>query len=438
MTLAPGWQRPSLSPTGGFAAGLTRSELAARVCSFELIAVALTQKLAIPLGGGIRNQVALALVLHLGTMAYLAMRGCILVDRTRLAIYTLMLGLLFVTQARFVSSQEWSVTSLLLFSVIYASYTLIVPIERKDYIRIVNAYVTFSLVVGGLVWFNWATQIIGLGLTPNLQTLVPEEFLYREYNYINRLWWGPLQYKPNAIVFLETSHVSQFLAIAIIIEAAFFMRLHRLAFLGVSLLATFGGTGLSILLLTAPFFLPRLKAKAIIGLVVALPVALLFAWQIGIFDNAAKRLSEFDNSSASGNIRFIKPAEAVVDAAQELDTFLFGKGAGAMPKATADLSKTFAWAPYSKVIVEDGFLIFVIWMVLFCMTMFRLDIPVAVPWSLFVHFHLMNGALNVPMHSVYCLLLVGIYRFKEPAPAAEALEQPVAAMSAGRHSRHIK
>ena len=396
----------------------TQSKLVARVFSIELAFVVATQKLAIPLGS--KAQVAVALVLHLAAYGYLFSKGCLRIHPTRMLLFTVMMAAAFMFHARF-TMDDFSLTSVLLVFVILSFYVFVIPINREGYLSIVRAFIFIAVVAAGLVWTDWASQIVGLG-KPNLDKVIPYEFQYRDYNYMNRFWFGPIHFKPNGIVFLETSHASQFLATALVFEFIFFRRLRYLAILGISLLGTFGGTGLTILLLCSPFLLKELKGTGLLGLAVAAPIAALIAFQIGFFDNALRRMNEFDKANASGNIRFVMPVKAVAEAATgPVDTLLFGKGAGTMPRGANHGLASFAWAPYAKVVVEYGLIVALLWFVLTCAGVFRPGIPFVISWSLFVQYHFLNGALAVPIHTIYCLLLAGAFLIIDPE---EDLESP--------------
>jgi hypothetical protein len=394
-----------------------QSKLIARVFSIELALVVLTQKLAIPLGS--KAQVAVALIIHVAAYGFLFAKGCLRIHPTRMLLFVAMMAAAFMFHARF-NLDDFSLTSVLLVFVILSFYVFIIPIDREGYLSIVRTFILIGVVAAGLVWVDWASQIVGLG-KPNLDKIIPYDFQYRDYNYMNRFWFGPIHYKPNGIVFLETSHASQFLATALVFEFIFFRRLRYLAILGVSLLGTFGGTGLTILLFCSPFIVKELKGTGLLGLAVAAPIAALIAFQIGFFDNALRRMDEFDKTNASGNIRFVMPVKAVAEAATgPFDTLLFGKGAGTMPRGSNHGLASFAWAPYAKVVVEYGLIVAMLWFALTCAGVFRPGIPFVISWSLFVQYHLLNGALAVPIHTIYCLLLAGAFLIIEPDEDAES------------------
>ena len=136
---------------------------------------------------------------------------------------------------------------------------------------------------------------------------MPERIVYLHYNYIQPIHWGSPWMKPNAIFFLETSHISQFIAMAIVIELTCFFRLRYLAFFGAALLSTFGGTGMLTLLASLPFVLGRVPKGVILAGILLLPVFYLGADAIGLLDNVKNRSTELSargpplRSGPSGN-----------------------------------------------------------------------------------------------------------------------------------------
>src|SRR5690606_30161627 len=140
--------------------------------------------------------------------------------------------------------------------------------------------------------------------------------------------------------------------------------------------------------------------------ILALPIAYIGASSIGLTSNIESRIGEFGARGTSGEMRFSRPAEAVVDAmfGDETDLFI-GKGAGSMPKGQSQLGANFAWAPYSKVFVEYGIVAFAFWALLIITAMFGHGVPFAISWVVFLQYQFMNGSLNVPLHTIYAALL---------------------------------
>lgn len=405
MTLAA----DALRPTPADAAPRTRAsdmDFIVKVFTIEMAVVVVTQKIAVPIGGAATSQVALALLIHAGVLVLLALRGVL-----RIANHSLLLFLGFTAVAGFsavvLGNPNYSAASLLLLIIISAFYVFRVHLDWEHYLKWLANFQLIAVAAAGLLFFNWATQFVGLGLI-DLNSIVPRRLLYLHYNYIQPIHWGSPWMKPNAVFFLETSHISQFIAMAIVIELTCFFRIRYLAFFGAALLCSFGGTGMMTLALTAPFLLGRVPKGLLLAGILALPIAYMGASAIGLTSNIESRIGEFGARGTSGEMRFSRPAEAVVDAmfGDETD-LIIGKGAGAMPKGQSAKGANFAWAPYSKVFVEYGIVAFICWALLILTTMFGHGVPFAISWVVFVQYQFMNGSLNVPLHTIYAMLLAG-------------------------------
>jgi hypothetical protein len=156
---------------------------------------------------------------------------------------------------------------------------------------------------------------------------------------------------------------------------------------------------------------------------------LIVAAQIGVLDNFTERVTEFGQEKSSGYNRFVLPAMTAAEAlGRDGLGGLFGSGAGTIP--AGDPSKGgfngFAWSPYAKVIYEYGLVGFLIWLPLTLVAIFNRGIPFVICWIAFLQYNFLNGALNVPLHTVYCYLLAAGYVMLPTAkPRPRADPQPV-------------
>ena len=315
--------------------------------------------------------------------------------------FTFVAGLSAVVLA----SPSYSVMSLLLLIIISAFYLFRVQLDWEHYLKWLANFQRIAAVAAGLLFFNWATQFIGLGIV-DLNSLIPRRLLYLHYNYIQPIHWGSPWMKPNAVFFLETSHISQFIAMAIVIELTCFFRMRYLAFLGAALLSSFGGTGMMTLALTVPFLLGRVPRGLIFAGILALPIAYIGASSIGL-TKYESRIGEFGAQGTSGEMRFCGRRGGRRRHVRRRDRSLHRQGAGSMPKGQSQLGANFAWAPYSKVFVEYGIVAFAFWALLIITAMFGHGVPFAISWVVFLQYQFMNGSLNVPLHTIYAMLLAG-------------------------------
>jgi hypothetical protein len=257
-----------------------------------------------------------------------------------------------------------------------------------------------------LVYSNWLCNFIGVAW-PNLNEIVPVNFLFKNYVYIQPVEWGSPYTKPNAIFFLETSHTGQFLAMILIIEICLFQRvLHTLVF-STALISTLSGTGILLFVVSVPFILPYLNSRLIIAGLVALPLAAGTALSIGLLDNALKRSTEFSRSGTSGNGRFVAPFEASVEFLSEGGAGAFiGMGAGKKPFKEDSF---FLTPPISKVLFEYGVVASLALLLYTVLSVCGSGVPFVICWAALIQYHLLNGSALVPVHTLYCYFLAGAF-----------------------------
>ncbi|MEP9386356.1 hypothetical protein [Mesorhizobium sp. KR9-304] len=397
----------------------------ANLLSVHLVLVVVTQKMALPVGGGI--QIAFAMVLQYVVFAMFLLMGVLRVHLLRTLFLLAFVSFATITHALY-NGGDFSPGSLFLLILILAMYSFVVPIDEENYNRILKTFQLVAVCASLLVFFNWGTQIVGLGML-NLEDYIPDSFQYINYVYMNKLRWDLPWIKPNSIFFLEVSHLSQFIGMALVIEMAKFRRLRFAGLYAIALLSSFGGTGTLLVLASTPFLLAQLPRKYTLAIMLAAPMLLVVAAQIGVLDNFTERVTEFGQEKSSGYNRFVLPAMTAAEAlGREGLGGMLGSGAGTIPAGdpTKGGFNGFAWSPYAKVIYEYGLIGFLIWLPLTLVAIFNRGVPFVICWIAFLQYNFLNGALNVPLHTVYCYLLTAGYIMlptARPLPRAET--QPV-------------
>ena len=168
----------------------------------------------------------------------------------------------------------------------YSTYIIRLNVTRDFYLRCINFFVGVMIVIAFITIVQIGGQAAtGKVVVPSMDEILPKNLIIEGFVYWQPLYWGSEIIKPPAFFFREVSFVSQFLALAIVAEIAFFRRIWRLLILIVALFSTFAGTGLLILAIMSPLLLaklPRAGKLLTIPLVAAAVVVLSFS---GWFSN---------------------------------------------------------------------------------------------------------------------------------------------------------
>lgn len=248
----------------------------------------------------------------------------------------------------FAKSSAYSSSAL--YIVLYLPLLVAFETTQETYRRCLTFFCNIMLVFAVIVWIQHAIQFtIGWEYWPDLDKLVPGQFLVPEFLYIQPLQSGTNFMKPSGITFLEVSFISQFISLALIIELMQLQRLTRAAFLGATLFATFAGTGLLLLLVALPIVFSKLNVRTFVVALVTAFIALFVALQLRWFDIVAARLGEFDKQGTSGSSRFIEPLDRVRRGLLDPNAIYSGIGPGQIERGG-----NIFWWPFVKATVEYG------------------------------------------------------------------------------------
>ncbi len=345
------------APTGqlrnaAVASARRASGTATLVCCTNLAAIVFLQRIVVPLGGDMAVSGLIPITwLSLG---WLLLTGSAAIDLlTALAVTAFFVAALV---SQLLGGAVFSVPSLMLLMMIYLVCCVRVGVTATEYARILDFFQSCMLVVAGATLLQYATQLASLGM-PLLEHFVPHALIVRDFNYLQEVVWGSGIWKPNALVMLEASFLSQFLGLALIVEYWLFRRPKRLLLYGAALVLTFSGTGMLLAAITiGAMTLHRgLNRTAVLLLLAVAGMAAALA-TTGLIDAIIGRLAEFSRSGSSGATRFIAPAFRMYEplATGDLRLVLWGAGAGFIDKEVG-----FAWPPATKVWVEYGLVAFV-------------------------------------------------------------------------------
>ena len=266
----------------------------------------------------------------------------------RVLLYLAVVALSTISNILF--SQQFSVPSMAFYYIMYLPLLVAFETKRETYRRCLSFFSTLMLVFAAIVWLQHAVQIsIGWKYWPDLDKLISRNWLIPEYNYIQPIEWNLQLMKPSGIFFLEVSVLSQFLALALVVELLLFQRVWRAVFFGATLFATFAGTGLVLLAMSLPIVFSRANLRTFAIVLVTVFAALFVALELHWFDLVAHRFGEFQEAGTSGNSRFVAPLDRVRSALSDARAVYSGVGAGQIERGS-----NIYWWPGVKVSVEYG------------------------------------------------------------------------------------
>lgn len=221
-------------------------------------------------------------------------------------------------------------------------------------LRIFRGFVT---VVAACAILQFAAQFAGIRLF-SFAGFIPDSLLLEPtYNVVVPIWYGSSVYKANGFFLLEPSFLSQFVAIALVIEFLYFGSAVRMGLFVLALLVAFSGTGFLILgfaVAVASVLERRALGRVVILLIVGGSVVALFGSLIApeYIESVLRRTSELDSNQTSGFLRFISPYMMVMDATADPRAVL-GFGPGTAERFDS-LGYEYGINALTKILIEYG------------------------------------------------------------------------------------
>lgn len=298
--------------------------------------------------------VPLALAIYLGAALLLYARKGVALQRG------LLMSVLAVTCLLILMSlcarSDFSLNSLLYCAVLYLPFAFVTsegtsaaPISNDGY-RWFSSMMCFFAI---LALSQYGTQVY-LNI-PYADPLVgwPKGWTMPDYNTSYPVHYGARLYKSNAYVFLEPAFLSQFLALAVLIEILMFRRWWAVVLQILALATTFSGTGILLITITLPLALlvnVRNRRVAVLGSIAAIAIVGAVLSNPEVID----RSSEINDPRSSASSRFSTPYESMMDVSfYDASSLLIGYGAGSADRLRLnDRMPNFSAIP--KAIIEYG------------------------------------------------------------------------------------
>ena len=332
------------------------------------------------------------------------------IDPIRLGLYLAVVASAGLTTSFF--ADHYSLASLALFAVLYAPFVLSFEISEAGWRRCLDLFSTVMVAMTALEFIQHAMQLVaGPQIWPNPYKLLPPQLLIPNFNYMQPLVWQSHYAKPQAFVFLETSMLSQFIALGLIVEVMNFRRLWRMALFAAGLFATFAGTGLLLLAFVLPVVLGRASMRTMVICALVLFAATLLAVETGWLHTVGNRLGEFQQNGMSANRRFIEPYLRLVELAGRHGSLWSGMGPGQIEK-----TDNYQFWPIAKVAIEYGYITAALFYAFYLYVMFDRAPSRVLAFALVMWFTF-EGALLTAVNPFMCMMLSSFYLVQRPAPA---------------------
>lgn len=303
----------------------TETQAKLRTAGFALLILSVTfgQRLCFPFSD---MQIPIAAPLAYVSLALFIVSGLARIDAIGLVLYAASITAMIAT---FLSPKLWfSIFSFVYLAGLYFVWLFSVDVDRDTYKRYLMLYQRVMLVMAVIALAQFAEQLT-TQTRFSLFEYVPKGYWIEGYNTRPTLGWGSNFHKSNGEFFLEPSFLSQFLAVAVIIEILFFGSWPRIALYGAGIFCSFSGTGMLLLVIFGIATIVKARRYELLY-----PAPLLFILYLLVYDNEyvtaiTGRLGEFGAEGSSAQIRFETPNEALFDLVnRDFTGFLIGRGPG--------------------------------------------------------------------------------------------------------------
>lgn len=330
---------------------------------FVFLSTTVLQRFSMP-GGD--SKLGLGFVTSFGVVVLGLFAGVFSVCPTRLILYVAMVCALLTTL--FAKTVPFSWFSLAMLLTLYLPYVATVGVSSYDYRLILNTFQRVMLFCSACGLGQFFVQFaLGPDAMFPLDRLLPPQFLNSGYNLTIPLFntaggfisitdglatYGIL--KSTGIWFLEPAHLSQCLALALIIELAYFRRMFYIMLFAATYLCTFSGTGFLLLAAAAIMFLALRRQLMPLLLLAIGAILVLFLRDVTPFSLFLDRLQEFGEPLSSGSMRFVAPYWFVHVIGSNTSALLFGFGPGSIDEQILPLDYALMDVSWLKLLAEYG------------------------------------------------------------------------------------
>lgn len=351
------------------------------------------QRLGIPAGSD--GFVPLCLFTSLIGMTLMALGGVLTLSRWRTELWAVTVVALVISI--FCQWHYWSAMSMWFLIVVYTPLVLVV--EGADD----ESYKTY---LEPFQWFMLPVALLGVYQFATVDPFDPfarfGNWVITGYNTHPPLSYGSSLLRSNAYVLLEPSFLSQYCAIAILMELTFFHKRWRIPLYAAGMFASAGGTGLIVLLIFVVAYawdrnkMPHLAILGVVGL-----ISLWMFSDNAVIQNMLGRTAEFTDPGSSAYGRFVSPFLQVGGQLVDVAGWIAGLGPGS---ANGDRLLLQGWSPNEvgslmaplKMVIEYGLVGAVPFMIFITRAFFDRPRSVVLSFAMFACYTFMSTSLQHP------------------------------------------
>lgn len=376
-----------------------------------LLFVVLFQRIAVPIGDGISVTI---LAFPFGVVLLWRDRH-VVAGRARTLAYLVAVAVCILSVAVVLGrGRTFSISSLALLVALYAPFCLVVrPGARVHYEAVLRSFRSLMSVLAIVAIVQMAIQVAGVHYSDPL-TRLPAKFLVQGYNTLAPVRYGSPIYRANAVVFLEPSFLSQYLALSFVIGLVHGATWRKLLLDSVGILTTVSGTGI-VLIGLAAVLLTVWQANLWLFRIAVPALILVLAVQATPASNVfGQRLNERKSDESSFTQRFRAPFDRAWDLSERDDmALLFGAGPGAAERdAEAVFKETgnpISYSPLTKLPIEYGLVGLVAFGGFTVFVFFGGTPSLVVAFAVAVFFFLLSGSLLQPPTVALCWILTSAF-----------------------------
>ena len=376
-----------------------------------ICSVTVLQRFAVPGSGGL---LGLGFVVCAAIWFLALVRGHLVVDPVRLILFVVAVAALALTL--FAQARPFSLVSFLMLLLLYLPHIAMRSDSHTNYILLLDVFQRVMILSGVAALVQIGIQfVLGQDWMFPFDLFLPSAFFIDGFNLRIPITDNLPYLKSTGLWFLEPSHLSQLIAIAIVIEISYFRRLWALVLFGAAYVSSFSGTGALLLIAMSLPLIIRIRQIWLFAPVIGFFLALPFFHDVPPFSIFLGRLEELNNPMASGSMRFLAPYWLVGDVLlANPHALIFGFGPGSVENIISAIDYAVQDSSWLKLLVEYGLIGCSGFFVFYLYALFRHSPDRLLSFACLVQFMFLGGYLNAFYVQFLHMILVSWPRLQVP------------------------